>query len=124
MSATEARGKLVVDITTPLHVQETAKGRAQGGTVSKLRQWYFLPLFLTTAFRLHLSPLVDKAISSLFLCANGTQAVRGIGATHKGQCKRLLTSPVSPSTERCAHCYASQGSTRSQSTALCSPKWV
>ena len=80
MSATEARGKLVVDITTPLHVQETAKGRAQGGTVSKLRQWYFLPLFLTTAFRLHLSPLVDKAISSFSRCANGTQAARG----HRG----------------------------------------
>ena len=80
MSATEARGKLVVDITTPLHVQEAAKGRAQGGIVSRLRQWYFLPLFLTTAFRLHLSALVDRAISSLFLCANGTQAARG----HRG----------------------------------------
>ena len=80
MSATEARGKLVVDITTPLHVQETAKGRAQGGTVSKLRQWYFLPLSLITAFRLHLSAQVDKAISSFSHCADGTQAARG----HRG----------------------------------------
>ena len=105
MSATEAHDKLVVDVTTPLHVQEAAKGRAQGGTVSKLRQRYFLAFFFFVVLRLHLSALVDRATSSL--CASGTQTVRGIGATHKAQCKRLLTSPL---TERCAHCYASQGS--------------
>ena len=48
--------------------------------MSRLRQWYFLPLSLITAFRLHLSAQVDKAISSFSRCANGTQAARG----HRG----------------------------------------
>ena len=91
MSATEARDKLVVDVTTPLYVQEAAKGRAQGGIVSRLRQWYFLPLFLITAFRLHLTPLVDKAISSLFLRANGIQTARGHSGDTQGTVQRLLT---------------------------------